>query len=92
LAVGQQVPSAQSTRPLQLLSMPSLQISTVPPGQVVQVEGDDALQVCPSVSQVTPTQALGPQVEQVGVATVQVRRTGSQARPNSQVLEAQLGS
>jgi len=91
---GWQLPSAQSTRPLQLLSMPSLQISTAPPGQVVQVDGDPTLQAWPSESQVIPSQAGWPQVKQVTFATEQVFATGSHLRPNAQGAPAlaQAGS
>jgi hypothetical protein len=58
--------SLQSTRPSQLLSIPSLQISVVPPGQAVQVDGEPVLQVWPSASQTAPWQAVDPQVVQVG--------------------------
>jgi hypothetical protein len=53
-------------RPSQLLSIPSLQISVDPPGQVVQVDGESVLHVCPSASQTSPWQAVGPQTVQVG--------------------------
>ena len=58
--------SAQSMRPLQLLSMPSLQISVVPLGQAVHVYGVVAVQVCPRLSQTTPEQDADEHVAQSG--------------------------
>ena len=76
--------SAQSMRPLQLLSLPSLQTSALPPGQVEQIDGDEALQVCPTASQVRPMQAARPQAVQELLGTVQVFATGSQTKPRAQ--------
>ena len=78
LPTGWHCGSAQSMRPLQLLSLPSLHISRVPPGHVEQVDGEVLLQVWPEPSQTMPMQAGWPQDEQELLGTEQVLDTESQ--------------
>ena len=75
-----------------MLSFPSPQISALPPGHVEQVDGEALLQVCPYVSQVSPTQALEPQDVQEELGTLQVFFTGSHTKPSAQGWLEQLGS